>query len=143
MLRESGPIILVEDNESDAEIARRAIDRASLARELVVIEDGLAAAEMVLGSTQRKPCARPQVMLIDINLPGLDGIELLSRIRSTPHLRGVPVVIVSSSTETSDICKAYERGCNSYVTKPVDIRELQSMYTSVATYWTRTNIANA
>jgi CheY-like chemotaxis protein len=138
-----GPIILVEDNESDAEIARRAIQRANLGHDLVVIEDGLAAAEMVLGSPLRKPCARPRVMLIDINLPGLDGIELLNRIRATRHLRELPVIIVSSSSETSDISKAYASGCNSYVTKPGDIHDLQSMYASVANYWARTNIANA
>ena len=79
-------------------------------------------------------------MLIDINLPGLDGIELLTRIRSSPHLRHVAVVIVSSSTEERDIRKAYDRGCNSYVTKPVDIRALQSLYASIANYWTQANI---
>lgn len=140
---ETNPIVLVEDNESDAEIARRAIERANLSREVLVIEDGLSAAEIVLGSPQREPCPRPRVLLLDINLPGLDGIELLNRIRSTPRLKGVPVVMVSSSIEASDIRKAYETGCNSYVTKPSDIRDLQSMYASVATYWSRTNIATA
>jgi CheY-like chemotaxis protein len=140
MYSNSGPIILVEDNESDAEVARRAIKRSSPTRTLVVIGDGLSAAEMLLGTEGQPPCPRPRLMMIDINLPGLDGIELLTRIRSNPELRGVAVVIVSSSSEERDIRRAYDRGCNSYVTKPVDIRELQSLYASVVNYWTQTNI---
>ena len=140
MYSNSGPIILVEDNESDAEVARRAIKRSSPTRTLVVIGDGLSAAEMLLGTEGQPPCPRPRLMMIDINLPGLDGIELLTRIRSNPELRGVAVVIVSSSSEERDIRRAYDRGCNSYVTKPVDIRELQSRYASVVNYWTQTNI---
>ena len=106
----SGPIILVEDNESDAEVARRAIERSSPTRTLVVVGDGLSAAEMLLGTEGQAPCPRPRLMMIDINLPGLDGIELLTRIRSNPELRGVAVVIVSSSSEERDIRRAYDRG---------------------------------
>lgn len=141
MQPDTGPIILVEDNESDAEVARRAIERSGVSRELVVVEDGISAAELLLGTPAHPPCPRPRLMMIDINLPGLDGIELLTRIRSNPNLRHVAVVMVSSSTEERDIRKAYARGCNSYVTKPVDIRALQSLYASVANYWTQTNIA--
>jgi len=140
MYSNSGPIILVEDNESDAEVARRAIKRSSPTRTLVVIGDGLSAAEMLLGTEGQPPCPRPRLIMIDINLPGLDGIELLTRIRIHPDLRSVAVVIVSSSSEERDIRKAYDRGCNSYVTKPIDIRELQSLYASVVNYWTQTNI---
>ena len=140
MYSNSGPIILVEDNESDAEVARRAIKRSSPARSLVVVGDGLSAVDMLLGTEAQPPCPRPGLMMIDINLPGLDGIELLTRIRSNPERRGVAVVIVSSSSEERDIRRAYDRGCNSYVTKPVDIRELQSLYASVVNYWTQTNI---
>jgi CheY-like chemotaxis protein len=140
MYSNSGPIILVEDNESDAEVARRAIKRSSPTRTLVVIGDGLSAAEMLLGTEGQPPCPRPRLIMIDINLPGLDGIELLTRIRSNPDLRDVAVVMVSSSTEERDIRKAYDRGCNSYVTKPIDIRALQSLYASVVNYWTQTNI---
>lgn len=140
MQTNSGPIILVEDNESDAEVARRAIERSHPTNTLVVVGDGLSAAEMLLGTAGKPPCPRPKLMMIDINLPGLDGIELLTRIRSNPDLRGVAVVIVSSSTEERDIRKAYDRGCNSYVTKPIDIRALQSLYVSVTNYWTLTNI---
>lgn len=140
MYSNSGPIILVEDNESDAEVARRAIKRSSPTRTLVVIGDGLSAAEMLLGTEGQPPCPRPRLIMIDINLPGLDGIELLTRIRIHPDLRSVAVVIVSSSSEERDIRKAYDRGCNSYVTKPIDIRALQSLYVSVTNYWTLTNI---
>jgi hypothetical protein len=140
MYSNSGPIILVEDNESDAEVARRAIKRSSPTRTLVVIGDGLSAAEMLLGTEGQPPCPRPRLIMIDINLPGLDGIELLTRIRIHPDLRSVAVVIVSSSSEERDIRKAYDRGCNSYVTKPIDIRALQSLYASVVNYWTQTNI---
>ena len=136
----SGPIILVEDNESDAEVARRAIEKSNPASTLVVVGDGLSAADMLMGTPGQPPCARPRLMMIDINLPGLDGIELLTRIRSNPDLRDVAVVMVSSSTEERDIRKAYDRGCNSYVTKPIDIRALQSLYASVVNYWTQTNI---
>ena len=140
MYSNSGPIILVEDNESDAEVARRAIERSSPTRTLVVVGDGLSAAEMLLGTEGQAPCPRPRLMMIDINLPGLDGIDLLTRIRSNPELRGVAVVMVSSSAEERDIRNAYDRGCNSYVTKPLDIRALQSLYASVVNYWTQTNI---
>ena len=84
MYSNSGPIILVEDNESDAEVARRAIKRSSPTRTLVVIGDGLSAAEMLLGTEGQPPCPRPRLIMIDINLPGLDGIELLTRSASIP-----------------------------------------------------------
>jgi len=141
MTSDGASIVLVEDNESDAEIARRAIERATPVRDLTVVEDGLTAAEMFLGAAGQAKRHLPKLMLIDINLPGLDGLELLRRIRSNPQLRHVAVVMVSSSTEERDIRTAYERGCNSYVTKPMDTRALYSMYAAVANYWTQTNIA--
>ena len=142
MPQDTGSIVLVEDNEADIEVARRAIERIGGAHPLWVFEDGISAADALLVTPGQSPCPRPKVMLIDINLPGLDGIELLTRIRSSSHLRHTAVVMISSSTEDRDIRKAYERGCNSYVTKPVDIRALQALYTSVASYWTQTNISN-
>jgi len=141
MRTDNRPIILVEDNESDADVARRAIARSAGDHRFIVIDDGATAAEVLLRdhshATQPEPC----LVMIDINLPGLDGIELLTRIRKHPRLCNVSVVIVSSSMEESDIRRAYGRGANSYVTKPVDNRALQSLYASVANYWTLTNIA--
>lgn len=137
---EPGTIVLVEDNFTDAEIARRAIERMTPVRTLVVVEDGYRAAELLLGAPGQPTLPSPRLLLIDVNLPGLDGIELLSRIRSDPRLRHVAVVMVSSSMEERDIRRSYDSGCNGYVTKPLNIRSLYSMYASVASYWTQTNI---
>lgn len=135
------PIILVEDNESDAEVARRAIERTTKDHRLIVLDDGATAAEVLLGDRSGAPDSEPCLVMVDINLPGLDGIELLTRIRRHPRLCQVSVVIVSSSSEEDDIRLAYGRGANSYVTKPVDNRALQALYASVTNYWTVINLA--
>ena len=141
MQTDNRPIILVEDNESDAEVARRAIERTTKDRRFIVIDDGATAAEVLLRDRSQATDPEPCLVMVDINLPGLDGIEPLTRIRRHPRLCNVSVVIISSSVEESDIRRAYGRGANSYVTKPVDNRALQSLYASVANYWTLTNIA--
>ncbi len=142
MQPDPGTIVVVEDNESDADVARRAIEQwGGPGTRVVVAEDGLRAAELLLPSRNLPADATPApaLILIDINLPGLDGVELLSRIRRHPPLRHVPVVMVSSSAEEEDVLRSYERGCNGYVTKPVDCRTLRSLYASLANYWIRTN----
>ena len=103
MTYDGASIVLVEDNESDAEIARRAIERATPVRNLMVVEDGLTAAEMFLAAAGEAKRYLPKLMLIDINLPGLGGLELLRRIRNSPQLRHIAVVMVSSSTDERDI----------------------------------------
>lgn len=140
MSPDPGTIVLVEDNFTDAEIARRAIERMTPVRNLVVVEDGYRAVELLLGAPGQEPFPSPRLLLIDVNLPGLDGIELLARLRGDPRLRHVSAVMVSSSLEERDIRRSYDVGCNGYVTKPLNIRSLYSMYANVASYWTQTNI---
>jgi two-component system response regulator len=136
------PIIIVEDNATDAELAQRAIRKWGAEHPIVVIEDGLRAADQLLGDSKKQiqPLPVPKLLILDINLPGLGGIELLSRLRASARHRHTVVVMVSSSAELEDVLNSYRMGCNSYVTKPVNSNTFDSMYAHLAQYWTSINL---
>jgi CheY-like chemotaxis protein len=142
MINQLSPIIIVEDNAMDGEIARRAIRKLGSENPVVIIEDGLRAVDQLLGNRMMdiEPLPHPQLIILDINLPGLGGIEVLSRLRASDRHHHTVVVMVSSSTEQQDILQSYQSGCNSYVTKPANTRTLYSMYWQLAQYWTSLNL---
>jgi two-component system response regulator len=127
-------ILLVEDNSDDEELARQAFRRSKLSGQLVVARDGREALEIVLEATPR-----PDLVLLDINLPCLSGLEVLRRLRADARTRTLPVVLLTSSREARDIIEGYEYGCNSYVRKPVDFMKFVEMLRLLDHYWLRLN----
>jgi len=134
-------ILLVEDNPNDAELAMLALRRARFGGEVAHAEDGLAAFEM-LGLRDGAAAAElrlPRVIFLDLKLPKVDGLQVLERLKSDARTQAVPVVMLTSSQERSDVEAAYRLGVNSYIVKPVNFDEYQAAMASLATYWTRLN----
>jgi two-component system response regulator len=129
-------ILLVEDNSDDEELARQAFRRSKLSGQLVVARDGREALEILLES---EATPRPDLVLLDINLPCLSGLEVLRRLRADARTRTLPVVLLTSSREARDIIEGYEYGCNSYVRKPVDFMKFVEMLRLLDHYWLRLN----
>ena len=123
-------ILLVEDNKYDEKLTLRALRRHNLANNIVVARDGAAALEAIFGSA-----VAPRVILLDIKLPKVDGLEVLRRIREDPRTARQPVVMLTSSKEKGDIDAAYERGANSYIVKPVDFQGFADAIRDLGLYW--------
>lgn len=124
-------ILLVEDNRDDETLTLRALDRAKVANEVDVVRDGAEALEYLFDSDR----ALPQVVLLDLKLPKIDGLEVLRRVRSTARTKYVPVVILTSSDEEKDLIEGYRLGANSYVQKPVDFTEFADAVQRLGLYW--------
>ncbi|MBP7736134.1 MAG: response regulator [Spirochaetes bacterium] len=124
-------ILLVEDNPDDVELTKRAFKKSNVANELMVARDGEEALEMLHGSDRIVPA----VVLLDLNLPKIDGLEVLRRIRADERTRLLPVVILTSSREESDLIKGYSNGANSYIRKPVDFDKFIEAIQSLGLYW--------
>jgi len=132
------PILLVEDNDDDVQLARRALLKNNITNSLVVVGDGIAALEYLRAQlAQAEPAAPglPAVILLDLKLPRLGGIEVLREIRSDPRLRRQPVVILTTSTEEQDIIRSYDLGANSYIRKPVDFEQFSAAISQLGLYW--------
>ncbi|SFJ42937.1 response regulator [Planctomicrobium piriforme] len=127
-------ILLVEDNPDDVELASIAIKRGGIANELVVARDGVEALEYLLPVGERK-LNLPQLVLLDLNLPKMNGLEVLKRLRADPRTRRLPVVIITSSREEEDLIRGYDLGANSYVRKPVDFEQFQKAVHQLQLYW--------
>jgi len=131
-------ILLVEDNPGDVELTRRALQKANIANQLVVAEDGIEALRYLLGDETCEACPLedlPVVVLLDLKLPGLDGHEVLRRIRGNERTRLLPVVILTSSKEERDIVESYHLGANSYVQKPVKFSDFADAIKNLGLYW--------
>jgi two-component system, response regulator len=130
-------ILLVEDNDDDVQLTRRALQRNNIANELIVMGDGVAALEYLQAAVNpaKGPPMLPTLILLDLKLPKLDGLELLQRLRADPRLRRQPVVILTSSTEEQDIAKSYDSGANSYIRKPVDFEQFTAAIRQLGLYW--------
>lgn len=134
-------ILLVEDSADDAELTIRAFRNGNARQEFDVARDGHEAVERLLGSTQAPPPRHlPALVLLDLKLPGLDGFDVLSRIRSDARTRFLPVVILTSSVEESDLRRGYQLGANSYVRKPVSFRDFLGTAQQIAAYWLTVNV---
>lgn len=135
-------ILLVEDHEADEQLTLRSLRKGNIANEILVARDGEQALSALLGRPAAgiAPGAElPQVVLLDLKLPKVDGIEVLRAIRADPRTRLLPVVVLTSSDEERDIMESYELGVNSYVRKPVAFEEFVEAVTRVGLYWTVTN----
>ena len=133
-------ILLVEDNPDDAELAVRAFRAGNAGQEIQVAHDGAEAVEALFGSMSSAPPRQlPSLVLLDLKLPGLDGFAVLSRIRSHPRTRFLPVVILTSSTEVSDLTAGYQLGANSYVRKPFSFRDFVVSARLISDYWLSLN----
>jgi two-component system response regulator len=132
------PILLVEDNADDEALTMRAFRRNNIRNEIIVARDGAAALEYLFGTGAyegRDPLALPQVVLLDLKLPKVDGLEVLKRIRADQRTALLPVVILTSSKEQQDIVNGYKFGCNSYVRKPVDFDQFMEAARQLGLYW--------
>jgi two-component system, response regulator len=131
-------ILLVEDNPDDEELTLRALDRNHIANEVVVAHDGEEALDFVFGRgawAGRDPADLPALILLDLNLPKLDGLGVLRQIRADERTRRAPVVILTSSREQQDLLRGYDLGANSYVRKPVEFDEFVEAVRQLGVYW--------
>lgn len=136
-------VLLVEDDPDDEALTRRAIQRSGIEVTLFVAHDGAEALELLIGgedgSCPSQLKAMPTVVLLDMKLPKYDGLEVLRRVRENPRMRALPIVMLTSSNEESDVRQAYALGANSYIRKPVDFREFADAITQISAYWLRIN----
>jgi two-component system response regulator len=131
-------ILLVEDNPDDEALTLRALNKNRVANNIVVVRDGVEALDYLFTSGSfagRDPFELPQVILLDLKLPKVDGLEVLRRIRSDPRTHMLPVVILTSSREEQDLIQAYSNGANSYVRKPVDFNQFVEAIGQLGLYW--------
>ena len=128
------PILLVEDNNDDVFLMMRSFRKYHFAHEIIVASDGVEALDHLLGRNG-KAILNPMLILLDLNLPRMGGLEVLKEIKSTEQTNLIPVVILTSSSEESDIIKSYDLGVNSYIRKPVDFVKLAEVVRSISSYW--------
>lgn len=134
----SNTILLVEDNAEDIELTLRAFRRSNMLNEIVVVRDGAEALDYLLQTGQQagQPAkATPAVILLDLKLPKIDGLEVLRRMRADERTRLIPVVVLTSSTQEKDIVASYDRGANSFVRKPVDFAQFLEAARQLGLYW--------
>ena len=138
MKREEIEILLVEDNAADAELALHALRREKLANSIHLVRDGEEALDYLFcrGAYQdRSPDHQPRLVLLDLKLPKVDGLEVLRQLKSDARLKFIPVVILTSSREERDLVESYKLGVNSYIQKPVDFDQFREMIKEVGLYW--------
>ncbi|MGB6947358.1 MAG: response regulator [Bryobacteraceae bacterium] len=134
----SKTILLIEDNPSDIALTKRALEKARIANQLVIAEDGQEALDYLLGTgahAGRDPTDQPMLTLLDLKLPKIPGLEVLKRLRSDPRTRRIPVVVLTSSNEEQDVAGSYDLGINSYIRKPVDFSQFAHAVEQLGLYW--------
>lgn len=128
-------ILLVEDNPDDEALTLRALRKHDLADEVVVVRDGAEALAFFYEATRAGQEPLPELVLLDLKLPKVDGLQVLKILRDDAHTRRLPVVVLSSSSEERDIVQSYDLGANSYVRKPVDFAEFSEAVRQLGIYW--------
>jgi CheY-like chemotaxis protein len=131
------PILLVEDNPNDLELTLIALERSQLANEVIIARDGAEALDYLFtrGEFSQRTQGNPAVILLDLKLPKVDGLEVLDQIRQSATLKSVPVVMLTSSKEEQDLLRSYELGVNAYVVKPVDFQEFVKAIGDLGIFW--------
>ncbi len=136
-------ILLVEDNPDDEALTLRALKKNNILNEVVVVRDGAEALDYLLGTgghTGRDLNIMPEVILLDLKLPKIDGLEVLRRLRADKRTQLLPVVILTSSTEDRDVIDSYKLGANSYIRKPVDFNQFREGVRELGLYWLVMNV---
>ena len=135
-------ILLVEDNPADAEMTLRALRRNNLANKVHWVKDGEQALEYMFRTGEyagRDPVSSPRLVMLDIKMPKVDGIEVLRRLKASEETRAVPVVVMTSSNEERDVLESYRLGVNSYIVKPVQFEAFLETVAKIGLYWVITN----
>lgn len=138
MIENEVEILLVEDNMADAELTIRSLKKANLANKLIHLKDGAEALDFLFGKGEfadRNTAQHPKVILLDIKMPRVDGIEVLRQVKAHELTKLIPVVIMTSSSEEQDIITSYQLGVNSYVVKPVGFEGLARAVSELGLYW--------
>jgi two-component system response regulator len=137
-LKNAVEILIVEDTPQDLELALRALKKANLTNHIQVARDGAEALEFIFGEGEhlgRKLEDGPKVILLDLKLPKVDGLEVLKRIKSDPRTKMIPVVVLTSSKEQKDVVESYKLGVNSYIVKPVNFEGFAAAVQELGMYW--------
>jgi CheY-like chemotaxis protein len=137
-MREAPEILLVEDNPHDEELTLHALKQHKLANQIHVVRDGAEALDFLFGRGKysgRNQNPNPRVVLLDLKLPKVDGLEVLRQMKGTAATRHIPVVMLTSSREERDVIASYESGVNSYITKPVDFEQFAEAVKQLGLYW--------
>lgn len=138
---QQGIILLVEDNPDDAELTQRAFKRSRLSNRVITKRDGQEALDYLFGADNRNGSnPLPDLILLDLNMPRINGLEVLQRMRAEERTRALPVVVLTTSDEQRDIINSYQLGANSYIRKPVDTHEFFETIQSLEQYWTVRNV---
>lgn len=131
-------ILLVEDNPDDVELTLRALKNQNISNHIEVVRDGAEALDFIFCTGQfehRSMENAPKLVLLDLKLPKVDGLEVLEKIKSDPRTKAIPIVVLTSSTEERDIVESYKLGVNSYITKPVDFEQFSKSVRQLGLYW--------
>ena len=141
MSQGGGYILLADDNATDAELTIRALEIGGVGERVVWVQDGEAALQFVFrkGVYAERPAGNPSVMLLDLNMPKVDGLEVLAQIKADPRTRSTPVIVMSSSDQESDMMRSYAAHANSYIVKPIDFKQFTEQVALLGQYWTRIN----
>src|SRR5229473_727833 len=136
-------ILLVEDNPSDVQLTLHALERNKLANQIHVVRDGVEALDFLFstGPYAERPQRNPRVVLLDLKLPLIDGLDVLRRMKEERRTRTIPVVVLTSSREERDIVESYQLGVNSYIVKPVDFEQFTESVRQLGMYWVLLNQA--
>jgi CheY-like chemotaxis protein len=135
------PILLVEDNPKDLELTLLALEKSNLANEVVTVRDGKEAIDYLFrqGAYAGRPQGNPAVVLLDLKLPKVDGIQVLEKIKAEPDLQAVPVVMLTTSREEKDLLRSYKLGVNAYVVKPVAFKDFIDAVQELGVFWALLN----
>lgn len=135
------PILLAEDNPNDVELTLTALHSLNLANEIIVVKDGAETLDFLhrRNAFSERPAVHPAVILLDLKMPRVDGLEALRQIRADPQIRTLPIVILTSSREENDLVKGYQLGANAYVVKPVDFEQFISAVSQLGVFWALIN----
>jgi CheY-like chemotaxis protein len=128
-------VLLVEDNPGDADLTRDTLADSRIRLDVSVVVDGVEAIDFLLRRGRHAMASTPDLIILDLNLPGMDGRDVLAEARRHEHLRSIPVVILTSSDAERDVVQTYALGANCYITKPVDLAAFQSIVRSIEGFW--------
>lgn len=128
-------ILMAEDNPDDVELTLEALEEVKLALNIHTVKDGVEAIQYLRNEPPFEDAGRPDLILLDLNMPRKDGREVLEEIKHDPHLKHIPVVVLTTSQDDSDIMSAYENHANCYVTKPVDLDQFIKVVKSIESFW--------